>query len=131
MCIRWLVVVALWGSHVAAQGVHKCVTPGRAVSYQSEPCERGSRDAANWEAPRNPPPSGVRQIASSPQPERERRAEHRSARTGTAHVVYSAPKPSACELAKANRDSTLERVGLKRTFDLLSRLDEQVRNACR
>jgi len=107
------------------------VTPGGAVTYQSETCGPGSRDAANWQAPRDPTPSNARQNASSPQARSERRAEHRSVRTGTANVAYIAPKPSACELAKANRDSTLERVGLKRTFDLLSRLDEQVRNACR
>lgn len=64
--------------------------------------------------------------------ESERHAsEPRFMRTGSTRIARNAVKPSACEAAKANRDRTLERVGLKRTFDLLSRLDEQVRNACR
>ncbi|HEY1142188.1 MAG TPA: hypothetical protein VGE88_18580 [Lysobacter sp.] len=52
-------------------------------------------------------------------------------RSDQAHIDRNAPRPSACEMAKSERDITLERVGLKRTFDLLSRLDEQVRKACR
>ncbi|WP_233449392.1 hypothetical protein [Thermomonas carbonis] len=36
-----------------------------------------------------------------------------------------------CRQAKANREKQLERLGLKRTFDDLSRLDAPVRKACR
>ena len=119
-------VIALSCTHAAAQNVYKCVAAG-VVSYQSAPCEHGAREMARWDAPPDPP-SRVHQPASG----LERRAsEPRTTRTGTAHIARNAVKPSACEAAKANRDRTLERVGLKRTFDLLSRLDEQVRNACR
>jgi hypothetical protein len=131
---RWWLVFALWTTHAAAQDVHKCVAAGGAVSYQSEPCGRNSHDAANWEAPRDSSPSPERAHAPAAKSGRERAPERGTARTGTARIARNArnaPKPSACEAAKANRDSTLERVGLKRTFDLLSRLDEQVRKACR
>lgn len=130
MVRRWGLVLALWSTYATAQGVHKCVTPTGLVSYQSEPCTGNTREAANWEAPPDPPPS-VRPPVSSSTPEGGRSREHRSAGSGRAHVVRNAPRPSACEMAKADRDATLERVGLKRTFDLLSRLDEQVRKACR
>ena len=127
----WWWVVALWCTHTNAQSVHKCIAPGGAVSYQSAPCERPSREAANWEAPLDPPPSAQRRHVPSSRDVREPGSAHRASRTGSAYIVPKAPKPSACEVAKATRDRTLERVGLKRTFDLLSRLDEQVRNACR
>ena len=127
---RCIVLLALWTADAAAQSVHKCVSRGGAVSYQSEPCGPDSRDAANWEAPVDTAPS-VEKPRASPTPERERSPERRTVRTGSTRIARSAPKPSACETAKADRDNTLERVGLKRTFDLLSRLDEQVRKACR
>jgi len=126
---RWWLVLALWSPHAMAQGVHKCVAPGGAVSYQDAPCEPQSREAANWEAPLDPAPRLEPRGASASRAVRF--PESRMARSGSARIARAASKPSACEAAKANRDSTLERVGLKRTFDLLSRLDEQVRNACR
>lgn len=126
----WSLFFALWSAHATAQSVHKCVAPTGAVSYQSGACTGNSREAANWEAPSDPPPSGPPHPSSS-KPEGERSLEPRSARADRTHLVRDAPKPSACEIAKADRDATLERVGLKRTFDLLSRLDEQVRKACR
>jgi len=120
-------VIALSCAHAAAQNVYKCVAASGVVSYQSAPCEHGAREAARWDAPPDPP-SRLHQSVSS----QERHAsEPRFTRTGSAHIARNAAKPSACEAAKVNRDRTLERVGLKRTFDLLSRLDEQVRNACR
>ena len=120
-------VIALSCTHAAAQNVYKCVAADGVVSYQSAPCEHGAREAARWDAPPDPP-SRLHQSVSS----QERPASGpRFMRTGSAHIARNAAKPSACEAAKVNRDRTLERVGLKRTFDLLSRLDEQVRNACR
>ena len=119
--------IALSCTHADAQNVYKCVAAGGVVSYQSAPCEHGARETARWDAPPDPP-SRLHQSVANP----ERHAsEPRFTRTGSAHIARNAVKPSACEAAKANRDRTLERVGLKRTFDLLSRLDEQVRNACR
>ena len=40
-------------------------------------------------------------------------------------------KPNACARAREKREVTLERVGLKRNFDLLSKLDADVRSVCR
>lgn len=40
-------------------------------------------------------------------------------------------KPDACAKARDKREATLERVGLKRNYDLLSKLDADVRRVCR
>lgn len=123
----WGSIIALLCMQAAAQNVYKCVAPGGLVSYQSAACEQGARETARWDAPPDPP-SPVRPHASGA----ERRTPGSPAsRTARAHIARDQAWPSACEAAKTNRDRTLERVGLKRTFDLLSRLDEQVRNACR
>ncbi|MDR0181853.1 DUF4124 domain-containing protein [Lysobacter arvi] len=124
--ILWL-LMALPCTLAVAGSVHKCVGPNGVASYQDVPCGRDMREATHWEAPSDPPPSNA---APPSAPVRER-ASARPARSPGSRVVRSEARPSECEAAKANRDRTLERVGLKRTFDLLSRLDEQVRNACR
>lgn len=130
MVWRCSLVFALWSTYAMAQGVHKCVTPTGAVSYQSESCSGNAREVTNWEAPSDPSPPGP-QNPSSSRPGGERSAVHRSVRPGRARIFRGASRPSTCEMARADRDATLERVGLKRTFDLLSRLDEQVRKACK
>ena len=125
----WGLVLALACTHASAQSVHKCVAKGGTVSYQSAPCEKGTREAAQWEAPPDPPSKPER--ARSAGSERTGKTQAYPVRTGSSHIVRNTARPSTCDAAKANRDRTLERVGLKRNFDLLSRLDEQVRNACR
>ena len=134
----WL-VCAWWSGHAAAQSVHKCVAADGEVSYQSHPCGGRSRETQRWNAPPDPPPSTEQLAAQALLHERGRaESEFLSRRAGThtrgegkTRANRTVPQPSACEAAKASRQQTLERVGLKRTYDLLSRLDEQVRKACR
>jgi hypothetical protein len=38
---------------------------------------------------------------------------------------------SRCDAAKARREAKLKAVGLKRTFDLLRKLDDAVNEACK
>jgi hypothetical protein len=38
---------------------------------------------------------------------------------------------SRCDTAKARREAKLKAVGLKRTFDLLRKLDDAVNEACK
>ncbi len=134
----WL-VCAGWSGHATAQAVHKCVAAGGEVSYQSHSCAGLSREAQRWNAPPDPPPS-TEQLASRALLRERGRAESEflSRRAGTdtrdggnARAIRAVSRPSACEAAKTSREKTLERAGLKRTYDLLSRLDEQVRKACR
>ena len=49
---------------------------------------------------------------------------------GASIPVENSGNSRACVSAKATRTRTLERVGLKRTFDLLRRLDDAVHSAC-
>lgn len=43
----------------------------------------------------------------------------------------NAARKATCAMARQERADTLERVGLKRTYDLLQRLDAMVREACK
>lgn len=137
----WWLVCALWSAQGAAQTVHKCVMADGTASYQSLPCDGPAREAARWDAPPEPPPS-AEQLATLALLREHGRAESEflSRRAGTGRresgasrtqVIRAAGRPSSCDAARATRDQTLERVGLKRTYELLSRLDEQVRKACR
>jgi hypothetical protein len=137
----WWLACALWSTQGAAQTVHKCVLADGATSYQSLPCAGSAREAVRWDAPPDPLPS-AEQLAKLAMLREHGRAESEflSRRAGTGvrggdtsrtHRVPAAGRPSSCDAARATREQTLERVGLKRTYELLSRLDEQVRKACR
>jgi hypothetical protein len=135
-----LVALLGWAPSAGAQVLHQCTAPDGATSYQSAPCAAGSRM--------------IRTIAVSPDPERtpadqarqarEQRRQQEAARylsslAGTdrqaTHRTVRAPSPdpqrTRCEAARRQREETLRRVGLKRTFDLLRRLDDRVYEACR
>jgi hypothetical protein len=45
-------------------------------------------------------------------------------------VASHKPEPSPCQRAKARREAQLDQLGLKRTFDDLSRIDAAVRVVC-
>lgn len=128
--------LAMLCGDAGAQQVYKCIAADGAVSYQSAACEAGSREAKAWQARPEPPPTAAQQRELEEKRRRDREeSAFLSRRAGTdgraARIRASAPQASACDAAKAQRQRTLDAVGLKRTFDLLSRLDEQVRNACR
>jgi len=57
----------------------------------------------------------------------------RSARTSGYRGSTRTPRarPDACARAREHRESTLERVGLKRNYDLLRNLDAEVHRVCR
>lgn len=123
-----------------AQQVYKCVK-GRDVSYQSEPCAGTQKIAKQWDATPEPEPSAEalsqRQLKSG----RERAGTaRRSSAAGTQRTRSAShrqnpkarkPRMSRCDAAKARREAKLKAVGLKRTFDLLRKLDEAVNEACR
>ncbi|MDI9239978.1 hypothetical protein QLQ15_13780 [Lysobacter sp. LF1] len=124
-----------------ANTVHKCIGPGGAVSYQDAPCAAGLREGGRWAADPEPPPTPAQMQARDRKLQQDRaESDFLSRRAGTDRVgsgraqtsrAVRNPAPSACEAAKAARQKTLDSVGLKRTFDLLRKLDEQVREACR
>lgn len=118
-----------------AQQIHKCVKD-REVSYQSAPCDAGQSLVKQWDAmpesgPDHNQDSRRQGAAKSAQPRRvagERRARYGSC-AGNKSSVNAADR--RCNAAKARREAKLISVGLKRTFDLLRKLDDAVYEACK
>lgn len=119
----------LW-SVAHAQQVYKC-TDGKQVSYQSQPCDNAQRTLRQWDAIPQPVPAG----AQAGSVEKVRTAPTRRSSSGwtNARSTRSRPDPaeSRCQAARSKREAKLRAVGLKRTFDLLRKLDEAVYAACR
>ena len=134
-------VLAAMAGMACANTVHKCIGPGGTVSYQDAPCAAGSREGGSWAADPEPAPTPAQQQAREHRQQQDRaESDFLSRRAGTDRIgsgrapasrVTRESAPSACETAKAKREKTLDSVGLKRTYDLLRKLDEQVRAACR
>jgi hypothetical protein len=134
---EFAMALALLCSDAGAQQVHRCVAGNGDVSYQSAACAQGTRETGAWQAIPEPPSTAQQQRLLE---ERRQRGRDESAwlsrRAGTdgsaVRIRTAEPHaPSACEAAKAQRQRTLDAIGLKRSFELLSRLDEDVRRACR
>lgn len=123
-----------------AQQVYKCVS-GSEVSYQSAACNGTQKIVRQWEATPEPEPTAdeprQRQLKSQ-------RDHAESAQLGRAAGTYRTRSTSSqrnsrsrkssmspCDNAKARREAKLRSVGLKRTFDLLRKLDDAVNEACK
>ena len=123
-----------------AQQVYKCIK-GRDVSYQSAPCDRTQKVVRQWDATPQPAPSVEelgRRTIKSPGAQAESTPAKRASGTKRIRVVHSwresrggRSSMSSCDTAKARRKAKLESVGLKRTFDLLRKLDDAVHEACK
>lgn len=122
-----LLVLCLCPGLASAGTLYRCVGSGGQVSYLATPCAAGQRMDRNIEfapEPDSKPMATSRRQGSGSAP---RRSKSTSRRGGSG----SRPSVDACQQAKAKREQQLERLGLKRTFADLSRLDEPVRAACR
>jgi hypothetical protein len=108
--------------------LRKCVAADGSVSYQNTSC---AADAQVWARPFEPAADeGQRE------PPRQSSASTRNADTVSTSRAGSAPserdrRAAACRSAKAHRKQTLDAVGLRRTYELLSRLDREVAAACK
>jgi Domain of unknown function (DUF4124) len=115
-----------------AQDIHTCIDARGMKSYQNAPCAEGQRTASvrSYETKPEDPVIAARMAAIQQEMDRRNRPVGRSApiRTGNAR---RASGPTPCQAAKAKRKATLDRVGLKRNFDLLSRLDSEVWEVCK
>lgn len=124
---RLLMLLPLLAGSVHAEELYRCISPSGAVSWQSVPCARGARQtrtiAFTPEQVVEVPVSVYRQTKNPP--------KLRSKSGYRISTRVRRPKPDACRRARERRESTLERVGLKRTYDLLSKLDADVRRVCR
>lgn len=117
-----------------AQQVYKCAK-GRDVSYQSAPCDGTQILLKQWEAAPEPEPPASESGHRQPQRQRKRsEGTYRPSRSGGGGTRATSSIDAAgsrCRAAKARREAKLSAVGLKRTFDLLRKLDDAVHEACK
>lgn len=112
----------------AADSLFRCVARSGAVSYQSQPCSAQQR--LDRVVDYRPEPVAVHAEQTSVMSRRQPRI---SARSGNMRVIRTRGVTTAsdrCRASKAQREASLQRLGLKRTYDQLSALDAGVRAAC-
>jgi hypothetical protein len=135
-------MLSAWGQQ--AGELRKCISASGATSFQQAPCAPGSRQVSSRAYVQERPPTAeqIRARAARDQAGRAESAElSRRAGTspsrgrvtggGTLHRVSIAHDDDACQRARRHRERTLEAVGLKRTYDLLRTLNDEVAQACR
>lgn len=114
-------------SPIRAETLYRCIDARGQVSYQSQTCAMGQRLDRTLEyrpdpvSPARMRPATAKARTSAARNSRPRITGERSADTANAR----------CRASKASRDAGLQQLGLSRTYDQLSRLDAQVRAACR
>ena len=107
--------------------LYKCVGASGEVTYQASSCGSGQRTVRTVYFEPDPAPPAAGGLATV-KPVHTSTRRSAGARQSPARIQK--PRPSACDKAKAKREATLQRLGLKRTFDDLSRMDAGVRAAC-
>lgn len=124
---RLILMFLLFHGAASSGNLYRCVSHAGHVSYQSATCGAGQRtDRVIGFAPEPV-------VAAAATMETKHRPTKRANRRGSYHVgvvTASSARPSPCAKAKASRDTRLRKLGLRRTFDDLRRIDEVVRGAC-
>lgn len=123
---RFLLATALSAACAAnAATIHQCLGADGGTVWRDSACVRGERTMRSWDAPADPPVALRPARATAGTSQRPRRVSARRARA----VAAAAPDP--CRAAKDRRDAIERRVGLARTYELLSALQREVYDACR
>jgi hypothetical protein len=131
-----IAILLLPGTHAVAQDavaqrIHICVDARGARSYQNLPCAADQRTASvrPYETKPEDPALAARTAAIQQEMDRRNRPSGKATVVRAASARRAGPTP--CQAAKIKREATLKRVGLKRTYDLLSRLDSEVWELCK
>lgn len=114
-----------------AQVLFRCVSAKGAVSWQSVPCSQGMRMMRSIAYTPEVPTAVAASIHQQTKPETKPETKPRYRSGYRVSTRARTPKPDACAKERVHREATLERVGLKRNYDLLSKLDADVRRVCR
>ncbi len=127
-----IAVCLLPATSISAQEIHTCIDAKGRKSYQNMPCAPEERTVSVRPYEATPEDPAIASRIASIQKEMDRR-NHSS---GKATIVRAggtrrAAGPTPCQAAKAKRKATLDRVGLKRNFELLSQLDSEVWEVCK
>ncbi|NOT89808.1 MAG: DUF4124 domain-containing protein [Lysobacter sp.] len=119
-------------AQASAQEIHACIDAKGRKSYQNMPCAPEQRTASirHYEAKSEDPAIASRTAAI------QKEMDRRNHSSGKATIVRTggtrrATGPTPCQAAKAKRKAMLDRVGLKRNFELLSQLDSEVWEVCK
>lgn len=116
----------------AASGtLHVCVDARGVKSYQDTPCAGRTRSLGSRDFVRAAIDPALSARTRAIEAEMDRRNHGGGRSVATRGAARKPAGPSPCEAAKAKRKATLDKVGLKRTFDLLSQLDNEVWAACK
>jgi hypothetical protein len=125
-------LLALCVLPASAQSLYKCRDAAGGIVYQSQVCAGAT--LRRWEiAELRPPPAATRPVQTT---RKARPARSYAARGGS---LRAAPRRSAaprddrharCLAARAQRETTLARLGLQRRYDDLRRLNDAVSSAC-
>ena len=123
-----LLLLCLSPGLASADSLYRCVSQAGHVSYQSASCPKGQRTDRTIEFVADPVlPTVMSSVPTSTSKRSATKAFVRSRQTARSMK----PKPSPCARAKAKREAQLQRLGFKRTYDDLSRIDAAVREVCR
>ena len=127
--MHWFVtLLILCAFPASAETLYRCKSRDGEVSLQSDPCPAGAEQTARDFVVRYDPDAAARRQAIDAEMERRSVAQRRSIRYTSAGRKRSG---DGCAAAKTRRQRTLDSVGMRRNFDLLRRLDEQVHSACK
>jgi hypothetical protein len=115
------------------RAIYRCIAAKGAVSYQDSPCAPEQRTTVLYRFRSGAVDSALLARSRAIEQEMDLRNRGRVAamRTAASGAVQKPKPPSRCESAKSKREVALQRLGLKRDFDLMSALDRAVWDACR
>ena len=125
-----LVLALMAVAPVRAETLYRCVDRHGQVSYQSAACGQGQRTVRTIEfvpEPVSPATTAKIRIPTRTTNLSRTRSSGYASRTPQGKRKRGS---DVCRAAKNKRHSQLERLGLSRTFDDLSRIDAAVRAAC-
>ena len=129
---RFLLLCFLVPGLSFAGTIHRCVDPaGRASYQQATGCPAGHRldRVIDYQPVPDSVPSGPSTSKAAPPRRAQRTAT--AARTGGTRTRRVMTDNERCRAAREKRDQALQKLGLKRTYADLGRLEEPVRAACR
>jgi hypothetical protein len=115
----------------AQRTIYRCVAAKAAVSYQDVPCASNQTMTAlhRFKSTELNPALLARSRAIEQEMERRNHGRTSAARS-TVSRAQKPKAPSRCEAAKAKRETSLDKLGFKRDFELMSALDRAVWDAC-
>ena len=118
-------------SPTAAQSVHKCADGRGGHVYQSQACPQGE-SLRTWEAVADPVSTSTPTVANLRPPARPRQASPslRAREAASAAPARRDDQHGRCLAARASRDSALQKLGHRRNYDDLRRLNERVSAVC-